>query len=269
MWWWLWACSPQPEAGGEGDTHAGVITELLFGRREGTTAWGFDLDGHVTESGDDAGCGRVDLVDPEGRQGVDSAFSGLVPALEATEASAVEDLIQDSIVNGELLLLVEVSGVDNTTADDCVDLRMVRSNTVPMTGTDGELLDAQTFAADPAQTQVVLECVPLVDGRVEAGPFEMDLGLQVLDVELEFHLTEGRVRVDVDEDGVGWGYFSGAVPTADLLAIVAEDDLADLRDLVTGLVELAADMQPDDAGVCQGLSIVFEYNTTRAFLWEE
>lgn len=260
------AADPGPE--GPGETYAGVITRLNFGRREGLEGWGFDLDGHVTEAGDDAGCGQADLVDPEGLEGIDSAFSSLVPALEATEASAVEDLIQDSIRNGELVLAVELSGVHDLDFDDCVDLRLARSTTAPMLGTDGELLDDQTFEVDSARSPAALECVALEDGTVLAGPFALDLALRVLDVELEFHLTQGRVRANLTEEGLGWGYFAGAVPLSDILAIVAEDDLADIRDLVTSLVQLAADMQPDESGACQALSIVFEYEPTPAFLYD-
>lgn len=265
----LLACAAPEGPPPADETYGGVITRLNFGRREGELAWGFDLDHHVSDAGDEEGCYHEDLVDPDGKEGIDSSFSSLVPALEATEASAVEDLIQDSIRNGQLLLLLELSGVDDLQNDDCVDLRLVRGTGAPMLGTDNEILDAQTFVVDPDLPAVELSCMPLREGSLLAGPFSMQLPLQVLDVELEFGMTEAMIRVDLDEEGLRWGYFGGAVPNSDILRIVAEDDLADLRDLVTSLVELSADMHPDEAGVCQSLSIVFEYSTTKAFLWDE
>lgn len=267
----LLACTepePAPEATGPGETYTVLLSTLGFARRgdDGTT-WGFDLDGHVSAAGDDEGCGHADLSDPEGTPGIDSAFSGLVPALEATEAGAVNTLIQDSIENGELLLLVEVSGVDDLAYDDCVDVRIVRGQGAPMIGTDGAVLDGQTFAPLDGVEAADIACVPLVDGSVRAGPFALTLDMQVLDVELSFGMTDAWLRLDLAEDGrTGWGYFGGAVPNEDILVIVEEDDLADLRDLVTSLVTVAADLQLGDEGTCDALSIVFEYGAVEAFV---
>lgn len=270
----LLACAepdPAPPAATPGETYTVLMSTLAFARRndDGTT-WGFDLDQHVSSAGDDEGCGHADLSDPDGEVGIDSAFSGLVPALEASEAGAVGGLIQDSIENGELLLLVEVSGVDDLAYDECVDVRVVRGTGTPLIGTDGTVLDGQTFAPLPGTEIAEVGCVPLVDGSVRAGPFALTLDLQVLDVELSFGMTDAWLRLDLAADGrTGWGYFGGAVPNEDILVIVAEDDLADLRDLVTSLVTVAADLRPNDAGTCDALSIVFEYGAIEGFVHEE
>ncbi|MCB9766469.1 MAG: hypothetical protein H6739_42235 [Alphaproteobacteria bacterium] len=268
----LMGCKADPAddatCGAESDTVVAVITELTFGRRaEDGTAWGFDLDGFDSDPGDSEGCGAGDFTDPEGHAGIDSAFSGLVPALEATEASAVEDLIQDSIRNGQLLLMLELSRVDDPVDDDCVDVGVWRGEGTPLTGTDGGVLDSQTFLRSDLPP-ALMPGAALVDGTTWAQPLDMNLPMQVLDVELNFSITDGAIRVDLHEDGSISGYLGGAVPVSDILGIVAEDDLADIRDLVTGLVELAADMHPDEDGVCQSLSIVLEFEGTRAFFYE-
>jgi hypothetical protein len=262
--------APAPEPASP-ETYAVVMSTLDFGRRaEDGTTWGFDLDNHVSDADDDEGCGHADLVDADGNEGIDSSFSGLVPALEATEAGAVSGLIQDSIDNGELLLLVEVSGVDDLTQDECVDVRVIRGTGTPMIGTDGRVLDGQTFAPDPAAAVAEIPCVPLVDGSVRAGPFALTLDLQVLDVALSFNVQNAFIRLDLAEDGsTGWGYFGGAVPNSDILVIVDEGDLADIADLVRGLVTAAADMAPNGSGSCDALSIVFEYGAVEAFVFEE
>lgn len=267
----LLACTP-PEGdtadAGPGDTYGILMSTLAFGRRaDDGTAWGFDIDGHVSDANDGEGCGHADLVDADGNTGIDSSFSGLVPALEATEAAAVEGLIQDSIQNGELLLLVEVSGVDSLVYDACVDVRVVRAVGTPFIGTDGAVLDGQTFAANPNVAPAEMNCVPLVDGSVVAGPFALTLEFQVLDVALAFHMTNASIRLDLAEDGrTGWGYFGGSVPNADILVIVEEGDLADIADLVRGLVAAAADLEPNGEGTCDALSVVFEYGAVEAFV---
>jgi hypothetical protein len=278
------ACRPAA-----GDTDAGearswsvVAHQVTFARRfdDGTT-WGFDLDGVNSGAGDDEGCGHEDLVTPAGDEGVDSALSAIVPALEATEAGAVEGLIEDSINNGELLLLVEVEGVEDITQDDCVDVTIWRGGGTPLVGTDGRLLDGQTFAPLEGVEPTLIQCVPLVDGAVDAGPFDFELALQILDVELTLTLVGGYVHLDLGADGqgvasgdtgagtvAGWGYLAGGVPTSEILTIVSEDDLGDIRDLVTDLVNYAADLKPDETGVCQELSVVLEFEATEAFIFK-
>lgn len=267
----LLACAPEEEApAATGETVTLVMDTLTFARRadDGTT-WGFDLDGRVSDTSDADGCYKADYVTPDGLTGVDSAFSGIVPALEATEASAVEDLIQDSIQNGQLLLLVEVTGVDDPLNDDCVGVQVWRGEGVPMLGTDGQLLDGQTFAVDPALSSDKVECATLTDGSVLAGPLTLDLPLQVLDVEVSFHVEEVYLRLDLTDEGPGWGYYGGAVPNEDILRIVEEEnDLGGIRDLVVTLVEASADLRPQ-AGVCTALSIVFEYTARPAFVYGE
>jgi hypothetical protein len=87
-------------------------------------------------------------------------------------------------------------------------------------------------------------------------------------VAVDFAVQDAVIRVDFAEDGTSWGFFDGAVPTADILRIVEEGDLASIRDLVTGLVNGAADLHVSDSGVCDGLSVAFEYNGKRSFLLE-
>lgn len=264
----LGCADAEPAPAGAGETRAVVFRALSFARRndDGTT-WGFDLDGRVSDAADPDGCYRADLQTPDGVAGVDSAFSGMVPALEATEAGAVEGLIADSINNGQLLLIAEVSGVDHPTDDPCVDVRLWRAVGTPMVGTDGLLLDGQSFAVDPALSSAEMSCVPMVGGAVVAAGLDLDLPLQVLDVEVEFHVTDGAIRVDFDEAGGAWGYFGGGVANADVLRIVEEEeDLASLRDLVVGLVEAAADLRTDTG--CDALSIVFEFEGVPAWVVE-
>jgi hypothetical protein len=251
-------------------TYTTVFTSLSFSRRnEDQSTVGFDLDGHVSDAGDDEGCGHADLVDPNGVPGIDSAFSGMVPALEATEAAAVAGLIQDSIQNGQLVLLVELSGVDDPVNDDCVDVRVIRGAGTPMIGTDGVMLDGQTFGVLPGSTPSELTCIPLVDGAIDAGPFALTLDFQVLDVALSFHMTGASIHLALSPDGrTATGYFGGYVPVADILVIVDEGDLADIADLVRSLVNAAADLAPNEEGTCDAISVVFDYGGIEAFVGE-
>jgi hypothetical protein len=272
MIWLLLGCGREVEEAADcstGETITAVLNVVAYTRREGNVVWGFNLDDHISDDNDEEGCDHADLVDPVGNEGIDNAFSGLIPALEATEASAVEDLIQDSVNNGQLLLMVSLHGVDDVVNDDCISVEFARADGTPIMGTDGEMLDGQSFARSENPPYAYVESAAIVDGVVDVRGVPLFLPLQVLDVELEFDMPQGALRVDVSEDAVMTGVFGGGVQVGDILRIVEEGDLGDIRELVTGLVTGAADLKPDDEGVCQELSVAFEFQTTPAFFYGE
>ena len=64
-----------------------------------------NLDNDETQAGDFMGCGIPEQTRPDGTPGIDSACSGLLPDLEATQAVAINGLIEDAIKAGELILM--------------------------------------------------------------------------------------------------------------------------------------------------------------------
>ena len=55
-----------------GETYSWVMTSMTYTRRDADNrVWGFDLDDHVSDAGDDEGCGHADLEDPDGNGGID------------------------------------------------------------------------------------------------------------------------------------------------------------------------------------------------------
>ena len=269
----LLACTPtvaEESCGDPTQTESWVVTKLDFARRDETTgrALGFDIDDHVTSSGDREGCGLEDLEDPDGNPGIDSAFSGLLPTLEATQAVAVSGLIEDSIKSGELLVMAELGGVDSLEDDRCVDFGLWRAEGVPMIGTDGELLDAQTFERSDQVEPGLVQGVEIVDGSFVAAPFSYDLPVQVLDVFVTFHTQDVHLYQELREDGTVWGYFGGAVPLTDFDVITELGDIGDVGELLEGLLPYAADTDLDDDGECDAITITFEYEGTEAWFYD-
>ncbi len=274
--WGAGAAACRPKGGGAGADDTGgadapaetwLVQSLTFADRaaDGTTE-GFDLDGTVSAAGDPAGCGHADATAADGTAGIDSAFTGIWAALENTEAGAVEGLVAQSIANGELLLLFTVEGAPAGGGDGPARVVVQRGAGVPLLGTDGRLLDGQTIASDGA-APVVIEGGTVRGGVVEARPFAMDLPLQVLDVAVSFGMVDGALRIVPGPEGRATGHFAGAVPTADILRIVQEEqDLGDIRPLVEGLVAAAADLQPQGDGTCAALSITFAFEAVPAFV---
>ncbi len=257
---------PAESCGDPESTHTLVLSVLTFGRTEddGTT-WGFDLDGRVSDATDWEGCYRPDQVSPEGVEGIDSAFTLLVSPLEATEGAAVEGLIADSIVNGELILLIELSGVDDLYNDDCVDATLYRGSGTPLVGTDGVILDGQTFSIND-QIDPLVARGSIVDGAMVVSGLQVLLPLQILDAELELSLNNASLRANLAEDGHATGFFGGGVPTHQITDIAYEEDVDSLAELIEGLVDLSADLEPDDLGVCQEISLTLEYEAIPAWV---
>jgi hypothetical protein len=251
------------EAGGAFD-HGLVIQTLRFQRAEDGVSDGFDLDG-TTE----AVCGITDYTDPEGASGIDNAFAYLLPALELTEAAAVESLVQFAIDSGELMITLELEGLDDPVDDDCVDLVLGRAAGAPMVGTDGRLLPGQTLDRDPAIEVLRIEDVAVVDGTFEA-PFTITLPVTIFDVDLEFTLLDGRIRGTVAPDGTVTGVFGGGVDVDYLLSIALEENVdPGLHDILAALLGAWSDLAPDATGQCTQVSIHFVYTTTDVFFFDE
>lgn len=271
------SCAPEatPTPGTCGDpdsTLTGVFAIMRLGEADPVTGavWGFDLDGRVSDAADYDGCNKPDGVDPEGRQGVDNGMANLWPIIANTEAVAVAGLIQDGINNGELLLLVELTHVDDWQNDDCVGMNIVRGLGPPLVGTDGLLLDGQTLPADPDSPALHFSDLALVDGRVEAGPFDLTLDFYVLAAQIEFALRGGWMRVDVDAQGRMSGFFGGAIAGQSLVDLVLSNAIdAELQALVESAIPIVTDMgRNQDTSQCEDLSLVLEYEGVSAFLFE-
>ena len=101
----------------------GVVYEIKFGREEPTgVSLGVDIDQRVS-SGDDAqSCFRSDLVSPDGEEGIDNQFAKILPLVEAVGGEAIEGLAQGIINQGRLLIMFQLSALDDSTLsnDSCV-----------------------------------------------------------------------------------------------------------------------------------------------------
>jgi len=243
------------------------MSAMTFSRAtdEGISA-GFDLDGEVTDAGDSSGCGIGDYVDPDGTPGIDNAFARLIPALEQTEAQAVEGLLENAITSGELLLMFEILGLDDPQDDDCVGFGMLQGTGEPLIGTDGELLWGQTLARDPDSPSTALDAMEVIDGRLVARPLTISLPLQVFDVSLSFDIEDGAFSADIAADGSFAGHFAGGLDIAYVLQIAAEENVdPELKPLLESLLYLNADLEPDADGECTKVAVTFDYQAIPAF----
>ena len=250
-----------------GPTTTYIIQQIRFARADGGVSWGSDLDGEVTPAGSTGGCGKPDLTDPEGRPGIDNAFSGLLPAIEQTEGAAISALLQDSIRAGELLLTFELVGLDSLSDDDCIDVQFGNATGSPLLGTDGELLPGQSYLRDPEVEPSRAEAARVDDGRLI---FQADFGikLQILTAELDLVVTQGEARLDLAPDGSGaTGHITGAVNIQTMLEEIDKHGIDQgLKDLIHTVLPAVADLKGPE-GTCDHFSLAFEFDAVPAYYY--
>lgn len=250
---------PPPEVCATGKVQSYVISELTFARRDQGEVLGFDIDGSS-----EAVCGHADLVSPAGVSGIDNNFSSLVPILEQTEAVAAESLIKQSIASGELMLTLELDGVDDWEDDGCVDFTVGRAGGVPLVAPDGVVLADQTLTMHETIPTVSANA-SAIDGRIEARGLAFNLPLDILNAELDFVVTDGAFWVQRRWDGALTGVMGGQIPIAQITEILVRDDV-NLQEFVP-LVEAFADIE-SEGGACEGLSLAFEFVALPVYLQE-
>ena len=232
---------------------------------------GFNLDDAVTASASDPGCGRADLVAPDGTPGVDNAFGALLPLITSLGGEALQSLVQNAVLSGELLLLFELDDLEGTPTDSCTSGRVVRGLGQPFLGTDGAILPGQTFDVNELFPSAELSCVrPQADGSVIADGVVLRLPLQVFDEHIDLTLIDGRIQLQPTEGG--WtGVIGGGVSIDELAENVFGLDAipTELEDGVVQAVRLTADLAEDAGGVCQQLSVTLAVDAVPAYLFED
>ena len=253
-----------------GDESAAVIWSLGFGRIDDAgISPGFDLDRVTTQAGESTGCGVADWRGPNGQTGIDNALGSIIPLLEVTEASAAESLLEDGIRSGDLLLFLDMKGIDDPEYDDCVDLTLLTGTGDPLLSTQNEILAGQTFARledEPGDTLTGLE---MNCGSVEGHPISLTLPFSILGVELEVELSHGMIQTTLEPDGSMVGTIGAGLETAFLMEVANHPNVNDeVAVLLEQLLSIHADLDFDGDGVCEQISASLIFEAAEAYLFE-
>lgn len=251
-----------------------VVTRFEFSPEEpeGFSTGGFNLDGVDSGDGTSDGCGVGDLVHAEtGEPGIDNTIGWkLMPALEQIGGQAVGDLIQNAILDGELLLMLEMDGIDDPVNDDCVGFTLSRGIGPPMIGGDGEILPDQTYGRDLEQPVSQVECAVITDGVLRASDFSIRLPISIFDEFVDVTLLDAVLEVRFLEDGHIQGEIGGGVDIEALKATVATlDGIGDqIPALIGPLLDLNADLAPTNLGSCTQISVAVNYSGVGAWFYD-
>ncbi len=258
------------DEGDESVTMLVVVDQLLFPRvsEDGLSAPGFNLDGRISGVDDVKSCGQKDLTSPTGEKGIDNQLATLIPVMEFVGLGAFETLVQRSIEEGGLLLMLEFGGIDDLINDPEVTMTIRLGAGTPLLGTNGLLLAGQTF--DPhLESPDALSPARIEDGVIMANDFQTRIPIVVFGVLYELTIKNAQFRAAITADGgLEAGLLGGGVPMSDLIAIAQKannnDDsiLAAVQTVVGG----AADLDRDGDGECRLLSTAIEITAVAAYL---
>ncbi len=189
-----------------GGTHVVLISEMrmVLGTDDDGSLRGMNLDDRVDEVGSPDTCNKVDGVAPDGTPGIDNQFSILGGLVVSQLGGNADALIQSSINDGRLLILLELLNVDNLENDNDVTVRIhVGSGPVDV-GTNGRPEPGQSFDISEMSAPIEVRDVRIVDGRIDIHPFDINVNVDILQAMFFLTLLESRIqveRVDVKESG--------------------------------------------------------------------
>ncbi len=260
---------PAESCGDPDRQRVSVVTSLVLARETDGISAGFDLDGEQSSEDGSTGCGIGDYQSPDGRTGIDNALARLMPALDQTEAVAVDGLIQQIINTGELLIMFETTGLDDPNDDECVDVSIWRGMGAPDVGTHGLINDGQTFDRDTSQGSSHAYGVSLQEGVLMASGLRLELPLQVFEATVDLVLEDASIRLEYAPDGTFVGSVGGSLDPQIIMNTVNNAPVdAGVVALLGNLLSVNTDLDHAD-GDCTRLSATVEIAGTSAWFYDD
>ncbi len=270
--------SGMPPAGGA--TYTYVVSQLDLGTINSATtpktAPGFNLDASETNA---CGDGIEDFQSgaPDNVTGVDNQLIGVAAGISQASAELdIAQLLQEGVTDGNILLLFEVSGVDDLTTDESVSFKVFLAE-VPGSGegdaaiapmsAGGALTANQTFdyTTAPIVTGVTGS---IAGGRLKVAVSNLPLSVPALGQSLDLAIKSAEARFDITATTLSNGVIGGKLAVSDVLTQVEKfSDSLPGGEGTLGLVETvlngAADL--DKSGdACTSISAAIKFSGVKA-----
>ncbi len=237
-------------------------------------AAGFNVDGQDSGDGSmalDANCEEFNRdfisVTDANHVGVDNALQGLVGTIEGLlnaadcpgmmTAGCLDANLQSQIEDGSLLLVIQVSGVNDFMYDSAITMQMhlaeVPGGGMPMVSGGGGLAGGQTLTSTMSLGDPVMG--DIFNGRLRAATPLLPLTIAAGDFNLTLNITQAQVRFNIAEDALSNGAIGGVV-TVNAIVEAAAALMPGIEDTVRSVVESVADVTPGpDPAVCEAVSL--------------
>ncbi|MEM9193126.1 MAG: hypothetical protein AAGF12_28390 [Myxococcota bacterium] len=253
-----------------------AVAEAMMGNA--MIVGGFNLDDAVTASGDTTtGCGKMDFTSPppDNEPGVDNQLGPILAGLPGD--LNVAGALRDTVNEGDLLLLFEVSGVNGTNFDPNVTVdiflgTLTEGTMMPMLAGDrlapGQTFDINASVGDQANgTPLASVQGQIREGRLQAGPADIPIDITLGDITVTLAIRTAQIRVSFNAavDSGTSGIIGGALRNMELVDnLAAIPDLEGNEALVMGILQSQADLEPGDDGRCGAVSIGLEFTLAQA-----
>jgi hypothetical protein len=238
---------------------------------------GFDLDGLTStraEPGANA-CAHDDLASPLGGGGIDNQLWSVLGCIKGyARGGTIDEFAVANIREGQRTILVRLSGVDDLRNDDSIELGIYSSEDPVPVDAQGAMMDRASLSITVNPRHRNVTPARLVDGVVEAGPFDLRLDFKGQFLKSEYALREARIRLELLPDGKLRGLLGGYWDVEEFYDIYARQ--ASRLGAFTvgfrcpgmyGAVKRQADAYPDPkTGACTAISTAFRLAGIPAFV---
>jgi hypothetical protein len=272
------------EPAGADQSFTFVVSQISLPLAEDGEAAGFNLDGLDSGEGSNepgADCEELtedytSLTDPD-HVGVDNALQNLITTIEGfldaadcpgmEQRGCLDALLQQQLNEGGVILMMEVTGVNDTEFDSDIQVQLVLGSlpegTMPVLGADGFIEPGQTFGTD----MVLGEPVDgdIFDGRVRVEAPELMLLVSTTDFDIPLLITEPEIRFDLDGMSASNGAIGGFLLNDDIVEAAATIGGID-EGTVRPIIENVSDITPMASmpDICSALSVGITFSAVSA-----
>lgn len=250
---------------------------------------GFDLDGRASSMSSPAAdeCAHEDFTDPFGEPGIDYNFLRLINDERTREdgkytfggfrqGQLVDGVIRGATKNGSMTILLQVIGVDDAENDDDVEVQVFASEDSPALGTDNAVLPGATLSVHEDELfHSGRVSGAIVDGVLTAGPLDFRFPIDIMIVSDVFLIHDAFVRLSLG-DGTFRGTVTGYWDVADLRRIIGVPTTDNgnaanftIEEFDDAMLEYADGNYDAETGLCDSLSVMFQFSGLQAFLVED
>jgi hypothetical protein len=247
---------------------------------QSTVARGLDLDGDDGSGKPPAGvCRHKNYQAPDGRKGIDNQLftvQGCVPGYMGHKGFLMQ-YRNEQYRNGQLSLLVVVSGIDDERNDDHVEVSIVYSGNPMTKSADGKtILGDYTYSlTDNAENQHYFQ---RLTGRIENGAVVTDLvdelRVHTGGIFLEIILYKAGLRFEIQPDGSMKGVIGGYEDWRRTMTLNNNSRAESLYGfqapgMYNAFKRYADGLKDPETGQCLGISAAYDIEGSPAFLTPE
>jgi hypothetical protein len=255
-------CGGPGDNSGPPETQRYIVSSLTLPEPVRTTAVGFNLDEKVSTgvgtACDDMTPDYESANDPP-ETGVDNAFSALVPQLPrlfdrdcgtTPPTECLRQAFGEQILDGSLLLMIEVTGINSYNNDDDVTFQFYRASLPGCVDTDpascapmvagGSVAPGQMFDGELLGASVQGE---IVGGRLRVRTPSLTIPITSGDMMLNLVFHNAELRANITADSLTNAVIGASLQVAEVVAAVEAFDPS-LGGAVESLLGGIADLEP-------------------------